>query len=400
MTFGVNGSLSVVANDLTYASLIKVVNNSLYVYSLNPYWTTPVERVGKFDFNGVKSTSFGTNGILSFSNNRLANFNYMIENVDQSLFVIAISGGNKKILKIDANGVIDPNFISSDLDAKPVFGLTQLSNNNVLITYNDSSVSKNYLKRYTYQGQTDNTFGDQGITYLDSNNNQIVVNNLDEIFVFNKIGTQQIIKKYASNGLIDTTFGTNGVFDIASFNTGKTININNIDLDSNSSVLLFGGAIGVGETNSFIARINSNGSLDTNFHGNSSYFMAPDSFADNLLGKVINDNEYICFNKVAGSSMVSYKSLKYTRNGTPALGLQDMKYNNSIKIYPNPASDFITIEVGKNDKINKINIYTMTGEFVLSSKKSEVDIKDIATGSYMIEATVNDKIYKSKFIKK
>lgn len=401
MTFGVNGSLSVVANDLTLASLIKVVNNNLYVYAYNTYVTNPVPKVGKFGFNGTKNTSFGNNGILTFSGGYVYGFNEMVENTDQSLFVVASNnvGVAKKILKVDVNGIIDPNFISSNLDSNSFSSMKQLANNNVLIAYYDSSVSKYYLKKYSYQGQEDNTFGNQGRINLDFSPSEIKVNNLDEIFVLErKTGTQQVIKKYFPNGLVDTTFGTNGIFDISSFNTGKTINVNNIDLDSNSNILLFGGT--VGEANSFIARINSNGGLDTTFHGNLAYFITPDMFGSNLSGKVINDNEYRCFNREVGTGSVNYRSFKYIRNASPALGVQDIAYNNKIKIYPNPASDFITIQIGKNDKISKVTIYTITGELVLAANKSEINIKHLAIGHYLLEATVNNKIYTSKFIKK
>lgn len=400
MTFGVNGSLNVVENNLVMASLIKVVNNNLYVYAY-PYQTNPVQKVGKFGFNGVKNTNFGSNGILTFSNNYIYGFNSMVENSDQSLFIVASNGGgNKGIKKIDVNGVIDPNFISSVLDSKSFSRMVQLTNNNVLIEYYDSSTFKTYLKKYNFQGQEDNTFGGQGYINFDISTSDIVVNNSDEIYVLErKTGTQQVIKKYTPNGFVDTTFGTNGVFDISSFNTGKTINVNNIDFDSNGSVLLFGGTTD-GTANSFIARINSNGSFDNTFHGNLSYFMAYDMFGNNLSGKVINDNEYICFNREGGGSLITYRSFKYIRNTVPTLDVKDVEYSNSIRIYPNPASDFINIRVGTNDKINKISIYTITGELVLSTQKSEIDIKHLIKGNYIVETIVNNKVYTSKLIKK
>ena len=57
---------------------------------------------------------------------------------------------------------------------------------------------------------------------------------------------------------------------------------------------------------------------------------------------------------------------------------------NDIKIYPNPASDHITIQ-GIFDKKCTINIYSMTGQKVYSTTSRKISTKELKSGCYSIE---------------
>ena len=60
-------------------------------------------------------------------------------------------------------------------------------------------------------------------------------------------------------------------------------------------------------------------------------------------------------------------------------------YENNILVYPNPATDYITIEA----KFQKILIYSLDGKLVLSSYSTEpnekLDISSLSTGSYILQ---------------
>jgi hypothetical protein len=76
-------------------------------------------------------------------------------------------------------------------------------------------------------------------------------------------------------------------------------------------------------------------------------------------------------------------------------------------IYPNPASDKITIElpgVLRNNKDNcLILIYSITGNEILrnyfTGKKSELTISQLPEGLYFVNLMKEDKIFVGKFIK-
>ena len=71
-----------------------------------------------------------------------------------------------------------------------------------------------------------------------------------------------------------------------------------------------------------------------------------------------------------------------------------------IKVYPNPASEKITIE---GESISKVEVYDMLGRKVLEksftgqSKKNELNLNDLK-GSYFLILKTNDKSYRQMMI--
>lgn len=62
------------------------------------------------------------------------------------------------------------------------------------------------------------------------------------------------------------------------------------------------------------------------------------------------------------------------------LGTNDLS-TQKIKVYPNPTSDFITID---KDRFNEIKIYDLTGRIVLTSKSNRINVKSLINGIYII----------------
>jgi hypothetical protein len=71
---------------------------------------------------------------------------------------------------------------------------------------------------------------------------------------------------------------------------------------------------------------------------------------------------------------------------------------NGIKIYPNPTSDFIKIT--NADKANAIRIFDMNGRLVKQTTSTEIDVRDLSAGQYMLNIHTGKEIVSRKFIKK
>ncbi|MEJ5105150.1 T9SS type A sorting domain-containing protein [Chryseobacterium sp. MYb328] len=69
-----------------------------------------------------------------------------------------------------------------------------------------------------------------------------------------------------------------------------------------------------------------------------------------------------------------------------------------VNIYPNPASDFVNIET--NTKIENIEIFTSTGQFLKRSKESKIDISSFTKGVYVFKLQTSEGIKTYKIIKK
>ncbi|MBK8723444.1 MAG: T9SS type A sorting domain-containing protein [Saprospiraceae bacterium] len=84
-------------------------------------------------------------------------------------------------------------------------------------------------------------------------------------------------------------------------------------------------------------------------------------------------------------------------------------FEEEIKVYPNPTSDKLIIEIGESvpDFFN-ISIYDISGRLIIdydaekrNFSKLDIDIKDITTGIYFIKLKANEQIiFADKIIKK
>jgi len=88
-----------------------------------------------------------------------------------------------------------------------------------------------------------------------------------------------------------------------------------------------------------------------------------------------------------------------------ALGVQpNTLVNHSINIYPNPASEVLTIQNNSNDTIAAIEIYTINGAKVKENHGNEaittISVTDLQAGVYFVKVTTNNGTSNYKFIKK
>jgi type IX secretion system substrate protein len=87
-----------------------------------------------------------------------------------------------------------------------------------------------------------------------------------------------------------------------------------------------------------------------------------------------------------------------------ALGTAEFGLQNSVLLYPNPASDVITIENISDKKIKEINIYNLNGQLVETIHQNKTfeshSISRLQTGVYFVKINLEDKVINTKFIKK
>lgn len=77
----------------------------------------------------------------------------------------------------------------------------------------------------------------------------------------------------------------------------------------------------------------------------------------------------------------------------------EAQQSNILKIYPNPAKDFVTIE--NKEKIASYSIFSMAGQKVLDgATESRINVQALPKGQYLVKVTTADnKVYTTKLIK-
>jgi ELWxxDGT repeat protein len=81
---------------------------------------------------------------------------------------------------------------------------------------------------------------------------------------------------------------------------------------------------------------------------------------------------------------------------------ENKKSNHNFQLYPNPSSDFITVE-DKNNSIEEIDIYALTGRKIktITSNFQSIPVQELSTGTYIISIKLNEGTRENiKFLKK
>jgi hypothetical protein len=89
---------------------------------------------------------------------------------------------------------------------------------------------------------------------------------------------------------------------------------------------------------------------------------------------------------------------------TPVTLGQDDYLVNSVRIYPNPATDFLNLGGVNNSSISDVEIYSMLGQklnsdFITTEKGIQLDVSALNTGLYLVKIKTEKGITTRRFIK-
>jgi len=85
---------------------------------------------------------------------------------------------------------------------------------------------------------------------------------------------------------------------------------------------------------------------------------------------------------------------------SPTIGINELKANNQVNIYPNPFSETIHITLLNNLKLEKAIIYDLIGNEIIVSTKNEIDASNLKSGIYLIMIVDNNgNSYSEKLVK-
>ncbi len=186
--------------------------------------------------------------------------------------------------------------------------------------------------RFNFNGTLDTTFGPNhngmvlmpvGDSGSESGAEAVVVDGENRILVAGSdnivagasagVSSDIFVARYLPNGTLDSSFGSHGIADI-SFGTSNASDAGGIALQNNGKIVVVGqnkdfvdNHFGIGNVNFAIARLNTNGSLDTSF--NSKVLISQTGIRE-----IIGGTETIGFSN--GDAIANAVTLDYA--GTPA----------------------------------------------------------------------------------
>lgn len=111
---------------------------------------------------------------------------------------------------------------------------------------------------------------------------------------------------------------------------------------------------------------------------------------------------YISSGGYEGSQNYTNHSINSIQVSTPVLSANSFESNSKFNVYPNPASNNITLEL-LTDEFSILEVYDVSGKFlfnqVLTQKVNSINIEKLSGGIYFFKVNSNNSIATNKIIK-
>jgi len=107
------------------------------------------------------------------------------------------------------------------------------------------------------------------------------------------------------------------------------------------------------------------------------FTFSSDSINTGKDGWIIDDFNFMCF-------------------GT---GIIELDENSPVKLYPNPAMDFVQVEIEDDQHLLYSIISDLSGKTILKSDKAILDVSSLSPGIYIVEILTDQRKYVSRIVK-
>ncbi|WP_175455537.1 T9SS type A sorting domain-containing protein [Winogradskyella thalassocola] len=287
------------------------------------------------------------------------------------------------IARLNADGSLDTSFDIGTGASGRIFSIGMQDDGKIIIGgyFSDfNGTSTNDLARLNTDGSLDTSFNVGSFSVGPGPNNAIRELSIQEdgkviisgFFTgYNGVSTNDLARLY-TDGSLDTSFnagsGVFGVREIGIQNDGKIIIGGDFTSYNGTSI-------------NRIARLNTDGSLDTNFNIGT-------GANNSVIALRIQDDEQV----VAAGSFTSYNGTRKNRiiriNSSNGLHINDIKID-YFNIHPNPAQNVVNIKLRQEIDLKRVTIYNNLGQQVLASNKSIINTSNLASGLYLVEVETN-----------
>ena len=373
-TFEIDGGINYYPNHIKFQPGQKFIVSG--TRKINGIFTPNLQR---YSFDGQKDMSFGTAGEVIFEEAQYTYINFRDFDLEPSGKIVVVGDASSSgqasrpfVLRLDADGHPDTSFA------------TQGENFFRILDNSDYGICNN-------------------VKVL--SDNKIIVS-VEGFYVGGTGGLWGIkpaVVKFDSDGSFDTSFGDDGKYIFETYHDAND-SFRCMKVQPDGKILIGGGSsypYPVFDTDYYLTRLNSDGSLDTDF-ANDGFFVTD-----------FNGQHETCY----------IFNIQLQNDAILALGIEntydDFNYDASVirfkapsltevekisKIYPNPFDNQIVIE--KNFYFDKIELYDILGQLVVSENFDEVkdyifDLNSLSKGVYhLVLYHKNQMVEHKKMIKR
>ncbi len=349
-------------------------NNEVFVggYHLNNLISGGALRVVKYDANLNVDASFGIDGVVTFPEIEGMNGTaYHLADIEAdhlgNVFLLGKLDDTHKIFKLSASGEVDESF-SEPLELAPFTYFSDLiiaPNNQLIIC--PSVISTQYIIRMDNDGSIDSNFANAGVFQMDSPISDYLI--------------------YWRRLLVESDGSIVAVGSYQSYTTNSYEGKCLLKLDPAGSV--------VPEFGLTFNDFNYDCGYNFSLNDNSASFQ-PD-------GKILSIDFGVCYDT---ETTVHYDNVTSRFNTDNTSSINENKETDFL-VFPNPASDFINIQLKNvsNNSTTEIYITNINGKVVWKSKANyssnsllQLDTSLFPSGVYSVVAIGQNKNTASRFV--
>ncbi|PVW15257.1 T9SS type A sorting domain-containing protein [Marixanthomonas spongiae] len=420
-TFGEDGTIIIpIGNDKSFATDIELqIDGKIVVGARTWDNVTGDFAVVRLNADGSFDDTFGTNGISVADNGTEAAETLVIQN-DGTILLGGYSDDEFAIAKFNTDGSLDTTFgtngfaitgfgsslgfikeIAVQNDGKIVAGGFLLNNNNL---YQMAAA------RFNADGTTDSSFGTNGEVFfnIDVENDFVdgmVIQDDGKIILgghtyidSNPLRYDIAAVRLNTDGTFDSTYGDNGVVTVRLVN-GENYTKSMI-LQDDGKAILFGSTVLQSEYDIALVRLNTDGSLDTSFDTDGMVSTDIDGRQDYGTDVVLQPDGKIIASgySYTGSGSSEMVVARYSNEPLGINENQGLDFN----LYPNPANDYVTVNLQSTGETYQVEIVDMLGKTVLTSEvtnNGRIQVSALAAGNYFVKLTSAETSGVVKFVK-
>lgn len=407
-------------------------NNKIIIIgraNANPTYSLYNMFIVRINLDGTLDTTFGTNGFTKISLGQNGTAEDIVVDDAGNSYVLGYNMGNFMV-KFNANGIKDNSFGTNGSLALGSFDPRKLYRQNdgkfLLVgskKNTSTNINESYIERRLADGSYDTAFGNNGSIIIPSNMNT-VISNFEYDYSNNSIlllhsasdGYDSVFlsKIQISDGAFVTGFSNGGRTPNYSFTNAPRLYISQIKVLPDSKILVIGNVSNFWTANIntqlFSMRFNGNGTIDysTSSNGYQIFNTTPPSTsvrADYIQRMFVLDEGSFVLSYSGGSATHGYSS--YLTKFTGAfLGVKDTAVDrgqSSLILYPNPVGNTFTIQnKNKGNEPFQYSIFDVSGRTVQngsSAFNTETNIQELPKGNYIIQTEAKGERLSLKFIK-
>lgn len=428
-SYGSSGKASIVVS--TYNTSIKSMylkNDTVFACGSVSTGNSIYGFVAKIDPDGMLNSSFGTNGIVTYSNYFTWNKIFPDPSSGQLLLAGMKGTGTATVARMQSDGNLDNSFGTGGAANVSTSGTgiyyeirdAMVDHTNSILltgkyytTQGSNIFTQLVVMRFTPTGSVDNSFDGDGVATFNS-----AVSHHDEgVRLFeNAAGSYYItgacydgmdwdysLLKLNANGSADALFGNNGwkLYDLTG-NQEDEYPLNAVML-SNEHILLTGNQ-GSGDTVHFsLLMVKPDGSLDNSF--------APNGLFMHIFGT--NNNNSSAGLNITNDGKIYLSGYSRTcQNGTcgplsggvarylgsvaaASTGIQDVVQDHSFSIYPNPLTENNLLHIQTSGKpVRGVKVYSLLGACIPVQfiEPNTYRLESVARGLYYIQISTDDAL--------